>query len=165
MQASANAEEVALLHEVNAGNLDNLQCPKCQHKTVSAWFTHPEPETFRTYLICADCDFWSPVINFRVVGLNSNPHAIPLFQSCDDPPRKVLAFVLAAMSVKVHDLSPTTELHIHTAFSSALACELRRRPLLRIIYRVDPHWRFTSTYPTMLRVIILPPRASSQAGS
>jgi len=56
-------KEVALLHEVNAGNLDNLECPNCQHKTVSAWFTHPEPETFRTYLICADCDFWSHVIN------------------------------------------------------------------------------------------------------
>ena len=110
-------------------------------------------------------NYFGPDAPFQVVDLNSNPHAIPLFQSCDDPPRKVLAFVLAAMSVKVHDLSPTTELHIHTAFSSALACELRRRPLLRIIYRVDTHWRFTSTYPTMLRVIILPPRASSQAGS
>jgi hypothetical protein len=56
-------EEVALLHEVNAGNLDNLECPKCHHKTVSAWFTRPEPSTFRTWLICADCDFWSHVIN------------------------------------------------------------------------------------------------------
>jgi hypothetical protein len=56
-------KEVALLHEVNAGNLDNLECPKCQHKTVSAWFTRPEPEAFRTWLICAHCDFWSHVIN------------------------------------------------------------------------------------------------------
>jgi len=79
---------------------------------------------------------------FRVYkGLNSNPHAITLFQSCNDAPRKVLAFVLGAMSVKVHDLSPTTELNIHTAFSSAIACELRRRPLMRVIYRVDTHWR------------------------
>jgi len=52
-----------LLHAVNAGKLNNLECPKCQHKTVSAWFTRPEPETFRTWLICADCDFRSHVIN------------------------------------------------------------------------------------------------------
>jgi hypothetical protein len=56
-------KEVALLHQVIAGNLDNLECPKCQHKSVSAWFTRPEPETFRTWLVCADCDFWSHVIN------------------------------------------------------------------------------------------------------
>jgi len=56
-------KEVALLHEVNAGNLDNLECPKCQRKTVSAWFTRPEPEAFRTWLVCSDCDFWSHVIN------------------------------------------------------------------------------------------------------
>jgi|SRR6516225_10036352 hypothetical protein len=56
-------KEVALLHEVSAGKLDNLECPKCQHNSVSAWFTRPEPETFRTWLICSDCDFWSHVIN------------------------------------------------------------------------------------------------------
>ena len=56
-------KEVALLHEVNEGKLDNLECPKCHHETVSAWFTRPEPETFRTWLICAGCDFWSHVIN------------------------------------------------------------------------------------------------------
>jgi len=84
-------------------------------------------------------------------GLNSNPHAIPLFQRCNDAPRKVLAFVLAAMSVKVDSLSPTTELNIHTAFGSAIAGELRRRPLIRIIYRVDTHWR-------------LPPRVQRSSG-
>ena len=56
-------KEVALLREVNAGKLDSLECPNCQHQTVSAWFTRPEPETFRTWLICADCDFWSHVID------------------------------------------------------------------------------------------------------
>jgi hypothetical protein len=66
---------------------------------------------------------------------------MPLFQSCNDPPREVLALVLAAMSVKIHDLSPMTELDIHTAFSSAIAGELRPRPLIRVIYRVGTHWR------------------------
>ena len=56
-------KEVALLHEVEAGNLDDLECPQCHHKAVSAWFTRPDPETFRTWLICADCDFRSHVIN------------------------------------------------------------------------------------------------------
>jgi hypothetical protein len=45
------------------------------------------------------------------------------------------------MSVKVHDLSPMTELDIHTAFSSAIAGELRPPPLMRVIYRVGTHWR------------------------
>lgn len=56
-------KEIELLQEVNAGILDNLECPKCQHKAVSAWFTRPEPETSRTWLICTDCGFWSHVIN------------------------------------------------------------------------------------------------------
>ena len=41
-------------------------------------------------------NYFGPDAPFQVVDLNSNPHAIPLFQSCDDPPRKVLAFVLAS---------------------------------------------------------------------
>jgi len=71
---------------------------------------------------------------------DSNPYSIPLFQSCNDPPGKVLALVLAAMLVKVHDLSPMTELDIHTAFSSAIAGELRPPPLIRVIDRVGTHW-------------------------
>jgi hypothetical protein len=82
----------------------------------------------------------SPALPTTQKALNSNPYAIPLFQSCNDPPRKVLALVLAAMSVKVHDLSPMTELDIHTAFSSAIARELRPPPLMRVIYRVGTHW-------------------------
>src|SRR6478672_6213411 len=84
-------------------------------------------------------------------GSDSNPHAIPLFQSCNDPSGKVLAFVVAAMSVEVHDLSPTTELDIHTAFNSAIACKLRRRPLIRVIYRVGTHRRLPPQCPMMLR--------------
>jgi hypothetical protein len=45
------------------------------------------------------------------------------------------------MSVKVYDLSPMTELDIHTAFSSAIAGELGPLPLMRVIYRVGTHWR------------------------
>lgn len=56
-------KEMALLHEIDAGNLDHLQCPNCNHNAVSAWFTRPQPETFRTWLICADCHFYTHVIN------------------------------------------------------------------------------------------------------
>src|SRR5664279_5083110 len=75
-------------------------------------------------------------------GLNSDPRAIPLFQTCNDATQKVSTFVFVAMSVKVSTLDPTTELNIHTAFSSAIAGELRRCPLIRVIYRVDSHCRY-----------------------
>src|SRR4029077_7720101 len=91
-------------------------------------------------------------------GLNSNPYAIPLFQSCNDPPRKVLALVLAAMSVKVHDLSPMTELDIHTAFSSAIAGELRPPPLIRVIYRVGTHWRLPRRILRCSGIVLEPER-------
>jgi hypothetical protein len=54
---------VELFKEADAGNLDNLECPKCRHPTVSVWFTKPEPEAYRTWLICTECDFWSHAIN------------------------------------------------------------------------------------------------------
>lgn len=54
---------IKLLKEVDSGKLDYLECPKCQHRAVSAWFTNPEPEVYRTWLICAECDSWSHVIN------------------------------------------------------------------------------------------------------
>lgn len=83
---------------------------------------------------------------------NSKPCAIPFFQSGNDPPREVLALVLAAMAVKVHDLGPMTDLDIHTAFSSASAGELRPRPLIRVIYRVRTHWRYLRDF--LLRTVL-----------
>lgn len=55
--------QVELLWEVDSGNLDNLECPICRHRSVSAWFTNPAPEEYRTWLICAECDFWTHVIH------------------------------------------------------------------------------------------------------
>jgi hypothetical protein len=57
------ALQIALLKEVDSGNLDNLECPKCRRRAVSAWFTNPAPEAYRTWLICAECDFGSHLIN------------------------------------------------------------------------------------------------------
>ena len=98
-------------------------------------------------------------------GLNSNPYAIPLLQSCNDPPRKVLALVLAAMSRKVHDLSPMTELDIHTAFSSAIAGELRPLPLIRVIYRVGTHWRLPRRVLRCSGIVLEPERKPDEKPS
>jgi hypothetical protein len=43
------SSQTRLLNEVAAGNLDNL--------SISVWFTHPAEDTYRTWLICADCNF------------------------------------------------------------------------------------------------------------
>lgn len=59
----AFALQLELLKEVDSGKLDNLGCPKCGHCAVSAWFTNPAPEEYRTWLTCAECDFWTHVIN------------------------------------------------------------------------------------------------------
>lgn len=50
-----------LLNGVTGGKFDGLECPKCRHSSVSAWFTHPGPEKYRTWLICTDCDFYTRV--------------------------------------------------------------------------------------------------------
>jgi len=76
-----------------------------------------------------------------IFGLNPHPHAIAFFQRCDDASWKVSAFVLVAMPVEIHDLSPTTELNIHAALRSAITGELRRRPLKRVVYWIDAHRR------------------------
>ena len=69
-----------------------------------------------------------------------------------------MALVLAAMSVKVHDLSPMTELDIHTAFSSAIAGELRPPPLIRVIYRVGTHWRLPRRVLRCFGIVLEPER-------
>ena len=46
-----------LLKEAAAGRFDGLKCPQCYHKAISVWFTHPTSDVYRTWFICADCDF------------------------------------------------------------------------------------------------------------
>jgi hypothetical protein len=46
-----------LLHQAAAGRLEGLECPKCRHAAVSAWFTHPAEDFYRTWFLCAKCDF------------------------------------------------------------------------------------------------------------
>lgn|SRR6267142_233163 len=49
--------QLRLLNEADAGRLDDLECPKCRHATVSVWFSHPAAEIYRTWFICVNCDF------------------------------------------------------------------------------------------------------------
>ena len=52
-----------LLRESDAGRLDELECPECRLPAVSVWFTHPAADVYRTWFICANCDFYSRVQN------------------------------------------------------------------------------------------------------
>src|SRR5215469_10954788 len=56
-------KQMHLLEEAAIGHLDNLECPKCRHMAVSVWFSHPVPDVYRTWFICADCDFHSRAQN------------------------------------------------------------------------------------------------------
>jgi hypothetical protein len=49
--------QLRLLNEAAAGRFDDLECPKCRRPAVSVWFTHPAADVYRTWFICADCDF------------------------------------------------------------------------------------------------------------
>jgi hypothetical protein len=55
--------EVHLLHEASVGHLENLECPKCRRTAVSVRFSHPVADVYRTWFICADCNFHARVQN------------------------------------------------------------------------------------------------------
>jgi hypothetical protein len=65
-QNQTNSElssQLYLLQEAAIGHLDSLECPKCRHKAISVWFSHPGADTYRTWFICCDCDFHTRVQN------------------------------------------------------------------------------------------------------
>lgn len=53
------SELVRLANEAAAGRFEGLRCPKCHEAAVSVWFTHPAADVYRTWFICAGCDFHS----------------------------------------------------------------------------------------------------------
>lgn len=57
------SSHLRLLNEAAAGRLEDLECPKCREGGVSVWFTHPAADTYRTWFICADCDFHTRIQN------------------------------------------------------------------------------------------------------
>src|SRR5262249_13852159 len=40
-----------------AGNLDELLCPRCGGTTASVSFTHPAADAYRVYFTCSKCSF------------------------------------------------------------------------------------------------------------
>jgi hypothetical protein len=55
--------QLRLLEELDAGQLDELECPQCLRLAVSVWFSHPAKDEYRTWFICGDCDFHTRVQN------------------------------------------------------------------------------------------------------
>src|SRR6266567_2246105 len=51
------SRRLKLLHELESGMLDSLECPDCHKQTVSVWFSHPEETDYRTWFVCSDCSF------------------------------------------------------------------------------------------------------------
>lgn len=49
--------QIDLLKKVDEGQLDELPCPQCRFTTVSVRFTQPTPDSYRTLLICSNCNF------------------------------------------------------------------------------------------------------------
>src|SRR5579863_5290026 len=52
-----------LLSQLASGMLDGLQCPECDLRSVSVCFTPHHANEYRSWLICASCDFRSRTHN------------------------------------------------------------------------------------------------------
>ncbi len=50
-----------LLDEVKSGHVEAIPCPVCRRLEISAWFTHPFPDIYRTWFVCGYCDFHTRV--------------------------------------------------------------------------------------------------------
>ena len=62
-------------------------------------------------------------------------------------------------------MRPMTELDIHTAFSSAIAGELRPPPLTRVIYRIGTHWRLPRRVLRCSGIVLEPERKPDEKPS
>ncbi len=49
--------QLTLVKQAALGQFENLECPDCRHPSVSVWFTHPQPDEYRTWFVCAACKF------------------------------------------------------------------------------------------------------------
>jgi hypothetical protein len=67
MSGQASAHDISgylkLLKEAAVGHFDGLQCPTCAESSVSAWFTNPAEDTYRTWFLCSSCNFHSRAQN------------------------------------------------------------------------------------------------------
>ena len=62
MQDERVAMHVDLVRAAENGRFDHLSCPGCRQPAVSAWFTHPAEDVYRTWFFCTACKFHTRVI-------------------------------------------------------------------------------------------------------
>ena len=48
---------IDLLKAATQGHFDNLECPSCRETSVSVWFSHPQPDEYRTWFLSGNCCF------------------------------------------------------------------------------------------------------------
>jgi hypothetical protein len=51
------AAQLRLIPQLESGQWDSLECPKCHNHSVAAWFTNPVPREYRTWFVCSRCGF------------------------------------------------------------------------------------------------------------
>jgi len=60
----SDAEKHAkMLWSLESGIFDCIECPKCGKCEMSAWFTNPAPNEFRTWFVCCSCGYESHTMN------------------------------------------------------------------------------------------------------
>ena len=59
LQSPKNEVELrlTLLQLLDSGQLETIRCPECGQDAVSVWFTRPTESDWRTWFVCAKCDF------------------------------------------------------------------------------------------------------------
>ena len=50
-------ETLKLLEKLESGILDSITCPRCHNDSVTVRFSNPEPNEYRTWLVCLKCSF------------------------------------------------------------------------------------------------------------
>ena len=75
---------LSLLHEAEAGHLDELTCPQCGSSAVGVRFTQPTTDEYRTWFVCSNCDFEMRVQNSDKPKYFGEGHFDPELQARDE---------------------------------------------------------------------------------
>lgn len=63
MQKENVDKHVTMLWSLESGLFDSIECPNCAKREVSAWFTNPAENEFRTWFVCGACGLENRAIN------------------------------------------------------------------------------------------------------
>ena len=50
-------QQLDLIHALESGCFEALECPQCHEFSISVWFTHPKESEYRTWFVCERCAF------------------------------------------------------------------------------------------------------------